>query len=348
MTLPKTNLRQVYHVACTLGEVVNGKLETRLSKLCQSTKINPWSKFKPVVLTTEAANFVNNGGSLKDYDGWEKGILGRYGFYKEGEELKVNRTTSKQFGIGAAISMGTDDMIGFDDFELSQLNECVFCAIFKYGSYAPVTVNAGGKLVDGNTTIMVDLEEPPFTEDREWDVYLALRTFESSNAYYPIPWDEKHHFHFKLNIVSESPFDIVCEQFSQWIAGPWSQISDFAYSQVGGGQSYYPTKGPLYFKMDITVKGEFSVQIMQSQLRCQATSFDGVTREVGIFMYNADKESINNVIIYPNQRTTIYLGSPYMVNPGIAIGLNTKIYSLIKYTYNNEIIFSTGLNLTYS
>ena len=23
MTLPKTNLRQVYHVACTLGEVVN-------------------------------------------------------------------------------------------------------------------------------------------------------------------------------------------------------------------------------------------------------------------------------------------------------------------------------------
>lgn len=397
MTLPKTNLRQVYHVACTLGEVVNGCLETRLSKLCQSSKINPWSKFKPVVLTTEAANFVNNGGDLKDYDGWEKGILGRYGFefplnatqqnimdgakweyhhpdgstgqpfclgffagynhdavpflmtpYKEGEELKVNRTTSKQFGIGAAISMGTDDMIGFDDFELSQLNECVFCAIFKYGSYAPVTVNAGGKLVNGNTTIMVDLEEPPFTEDREWDVYLALRTFESSNAYYPIPWDEKHHFHFKLNIVSESPFDIVCEQFSQWIAGPWSQISDFAYSQVGGGQSYYPTKGPLYFKMDITVKGEFSVQIMQSQLRCQATSFDGVTREVGIFMYNADKESINNVIIYPNQRTTIYLGSPYMVNPGIAIGLNTKIYSLIKYTYNNEIIFSTGLNLTYA
>jgi len=41
-------------------------------------------------------------------------------------------------------------------------------------------------------------------------------------------------------------------------------------------------------------------------------------------------------------------GSPYMVNPGIAIALNTKVYSLIKFTYNNEIIFSKGLNLTYA
>lgn len=55
MTLPKTNLRQVYHVACTLGEVVNGKLETRLSKLCQSSKINMWAKYKPV-----RYNFTNN------------------------------------------------------------------------------------------------------------------------------------------------------------------------------------------------------------------------------------------------------------------------------------------------
>ena len=397
MSLPKTNLRQVYHVACTLGEVVNGFLETRLSKLCQSSKINPWSKKKPVVLTTDAANHVKNGGDLKDYEGWEKGLGGRYGFdfplnatqqsimdgakweyhhpdgstgqpfclgffagynhnaipflmtpYKENEALKVNRTTSKQFGIGAAISMGTDDMIGFDDFEWSQLNESIFCAIFKYGDYAPVTVNANGKLVDGATTIMVNLEESPFTVDREWDVYLALRTFETSNAYYPIPWDANHHFHFKLNIVSESPFDIICETFSQWLEGPYSQISDFAYSQVGGEQGYYPTRGPLYFRRDLTTKGDYNRQIVQSQLRCEATAFDGTVHTVGIWMYNASKEQITNVIVSPNQRTTIYIGSPYMVNPGIAIGLNTKVYSLIKFTYNNEIIFSTGLNLTYA
>lgn len=55
MALPKTNLRQVYHVACTLGEVVNGKLETRLSRLCQSSKINMWAKYKPV-----RYNFTND------------------------------------------------------------------------------------------------------------------------------------------------------------------------------------------------------------------------------------------------------------------------------------------------
>ena len=26
MNIPKTNIRQLYHVACTIGEVVNGKL----------------------------------------------------------------------------------------------------------------------------------------------------------------------------------------------------------------------------------------------------------------------------------------------------------------------------------
>ena len=397
MALPKTNLRQVYHVACTLGEVVNGKLETRLSRLCQSTKINPWSKFKPVVMTQEAANFVNGGGDLRDYDGWEKGMMGRYGFdfpanntqqsimdgakweyhhpdgstrqpfclgffagynhdavpflmtpYKENEEIRVNRTTNKQFGIGAAISMGSDTQIGFDDFEWSQLNECVFCAIFKTGSLTPTVVNAGGRLVDGSTTIMVDLSQSQFLTDRIWDVYLALRTTETSNGYYPIPWDADHHFHFKLNLVSESPFDVICETFSQWLAGPYSKISDFAFSQVGGGQSKYPTKGPLYFKMELTTKGNSNVQIVQSQMRCQTVGFDGKSKTVGLYMYNADQEAITNVIIYPNQRTTIYLGSPYMVSPDTAVPNGTNIYSLMKFTYNNEIIFSTGLNLTYA
>ena len=49
MNIPKTNIRQLYHVACTIGEVVNGKLETRLSKLCTSDRINIWSKYKPVI-----------------------------------------------------------------------------------------------------------------------------------------------------------------------------------------------------------------------------------------------------------------------------------------------------------
>ena len=49
MNIPKTNIRQLYHVACTIGEVVNGKLETRLSKLCTSGRINIWSKYKPVI-----------------------------------------------------------------------------------------------------------------------------------------------------------------------------------------------------------------------------------------------------------------------------------------------------------
>lgn len=47
--LPTNDLRLVYHVACTLGEVTSGGcLETRLSKLCTSERINQFSKWKPV------------------------------------------------------------------------------------------------------------------------------------------------------------------------------------------------------------------------------------------------------------------------------------------------------------
>lgn len=49
MTLPNKDLRQVYHVACTIGEVDSrGYLETRLSKLCTSQRVNFWAKYKPV------------------------------------------------------------------------------------------------------------------------------------------------------------------------------------------------------------------------------------------------------------------------------------------------------------
>lgn len=67
MALPTKDLRQVYHVACTVGEVVNGHLETRLSKLCTSEKINMWAKYKPV-----RHNFTGNRPS-----NWWKGGNGR-------------------------------------------------------------------------------------------------------------------------------------------------------------------------------------------------------------------------------------------------------------------------------
>lgn len=51
-TLPKTNLRLAYHVACTIGETYtkNGVtyLNTNLGALCTSDNINMWAKYKPV------------------------------------------------------------------------------------------------------------------------------------------------------------------------------------------------------------------------------------------------------------------------------------------------------------
>lgn len=48
MIFPSKSVGQFYHVARTLGEVVNGKLDTRLSTLCTSSKINQFSKWKPI------------------------------------------------------------------------------------------------------------------------------------------------------------------------------------------------------------------------------------------------------------------------------------------------------------
>ena len=391
MILPKTDI-SIMDVRNVLGYP-----STDLGTLCSCENINPWSKYKPLLMTTDAVNWVLNGNKLINYDGWEKGNLGTYGFtfptsstidsiingakwvynpptggtrqpyilgsfagynsnavpflmtpYKENELVEVNRTTNTQFGIGAAISLSSDSQIGFDDFADSRLNNAVFCAIFKTGTYTPTVVNANGTLVNGNTTILVPLSQSPFTVDRDWDVYLALRSSATSGAYYPIPWDNDHHYHFKLNIVSESPFDIDCTKFSQWLTGPWSNISDFAFSTVGGTQGYYPTRGPLYFQMNLTTKGSSNVQIVQSQLRVQATVFGGSTETNGVYMYDSDGSQISNVIIYPNQTTSIKVGTPYMVQPNTAVSSGTKVYSLIKFTYNGEIIFSCGLNLTYA
>lgn len=50
--LPTTNLRQIYHVACRLGETFESGgrtyLHTSLAKLCTSGRINMWSRRKPV------------------------------------------------------------------------------------------------------------------------------------------------------------------------------------------------------------------------------------------------------------------------------------------------------------
>lgn len=51
MKIPETDIRLIYHVACTIGEIVtvNGKpcLETRLSKLCTSENVNKYSRYRP-------------------------------------------------------------------------------------------------------------------------------------------------------------------------------------------------------------------------------------------------------------------------------------------------------------
>lgn len=66
MIIPKTNIQLLRHVACTIGEVTNGKLDTRLSKLCTSNNINIWSKYKPVIhaFTTRPSDWWK--GSNKD------------------------------------------------------------------------------------------------------------------------------------------------------------------------------------------------------------------------------------------------------------------------------------------
>lgn len=48
MKIPMEYVRLFYHAACTVGEVVNGCIDTRLSKICSSPRVNFWAKYKPV------------------------------------------------------------------------------------------------------------------------------------------------------------------------------------------------------------------------------------------------------------------------------------------------------------
>lgn len=404
MALPTTNLRQVYHVACTLGEVVNGYLETRLSKLCQSSKINPWSKNKPLLMTQEATDWVNNGGDLKDYSGnWQRGNLGTYGFNlpigmshdairaganwdyapptggtrqpfllgffagynhdakpflitsikKDDNEVTVNRASQETYGFGAAIALSSDDQIGFDDFEDSRIGNCYFCVImYPDSSYTgPTVVNADATIANGGSMFRIDLTQPPFTIDRTWDCYLALRTDATSASYYPIPWDDNNYYNIKLTLTSESPFNTECKQFSGYYNRGYTDIQPYALSNIDPSMNkYYPTLGPLYFKMILTTKGNAVITASRMQMKLEANSYFGTKETMTPVMYNASFSPIDDVRVEPNTPVTIYVGSPYALNMKNGASsvppVNKKFYTLVSIKYRNENIFSTGLNVT--
>ena len=404
MSLPTTNLRQVYHVACTLGEVVNGFLETRLSKLCQSSKINPWSKNKPLLMTQEATDWVNNGGDLKDYSGnWQRGNLGTYGFNlpigmshdairaganwdyapptggtrqpfllgffagynhdakpflitsikKDDNEVTVNRASQETYGFGAAIALSSDDQIGFDDFEDSRIGNCYFCVImYPDSNYTgPTVVNADATIANGGSMFRIDLTQPPFTIDRTWDCYLALRTDATSASYYPIPWDDNNYYNIKLTLTSESPFNTECKQFSGYYNRGYTDIQPYALSNIDPSMNkYYPTLGPLYFKMILTTKGNAVITASRMQMKLEANSYFGTKETMTPVMYDASFNAIDDVRVEPNTPVTIYVGSPYALNmkngSSSVPPVNKKFYTLVSIKYRNENIFSTGLNVT--
>lgn len=404
MALPTTNLRQVYHVACTLGEVVNGYLETRLSKLCQSSKINPWSKNKPLLMTQEATDWVNNGGDLKDYSGnWQRGNLGTYGFNlpigmshdairaganwdyapptggtrqpfllgffagynhdakpflitsikKDDNEVTVNRASQETYGFGAAIALSSDDQIGFDDFEDSRIGNCYFCVImYPDSNYTgPTVVNADATIANGGSMFRIDLTQPPFTIDRTWDCYLALRTDATSASYYPIPWDDNNYYNIKLTLTSESPFNTECKQFSGYYNRGYTDIQPYALSNIDPSMNkYYPTLGPLYFKMILTTKGNAVITASRMQMKLEANSYFGTKETMTPVMYNSSFNPIDDVRVEPNTPVTIYVGSPYALNMKNGASsvppVNKKFYTLVSIKYRNENIFSTGLNVT--
>lgn len=115
MTLPKTNLRQVYHVACTLGEVVNGKLETRLSRLCAAARTGGKSGW--------AFNIVEAGGSATDgilIDGAEpywniyaKNSPGEWFIYGASNELRI-RMKRESNASNAKYRFALEDFAGYN------------------------------------------------------------------------------------------------------------------------------------------------------------------------------------------------------------------------------------------
>lgn len=91
MTLPTTQL-SLWQVACTVGEVSNGKLVTNLSKLCASDNINIWSRYKPLRASAPTLNstlretltgFKINSSTM--YLEWDKPTGGQSSPYRLGD-----------------------------------------------------------------------------------------------------------------------------------------------------------------------------------------------------------------------------------------------------------------------
>lgn len=402
-TLPKTNLRLAYHVACTIGETYtkNGVtyLNTDLGTLSMSDKVNMWSKNKPVVLSLDAINHIKNGGKLSDYPNWQKGADGTYGIKpimsysadeilngaklernpplgndnspfvlgmfagynheaipflmtsidKDNNEKEVNIVSQKTYTFGAMISLGSEDSIGFDDFgEYNPIGDSYFCVLmYTDGITLPTVVTAEKTLNEGDTFATIDLSKSPWSTPRTWTCVYCLRTDKTAMQFYPIPWSDRRYYKEIITFVEGTPFLIVCEKFSGTLNGPYSNISDFAFSSIDPSQTrYYPTSGPIYFLMEISSKENTELGFSTADLRIEAITYGGKKNEYGILMYDSDKSQISGTTINSTPKT-IYIGSQYALNPDTATPSGTKYWAQIKIKYRGQIIFATGLNITY-
>ena len=272
---------------------------------------------------------------------------------KDDNEVTVNRASQETYGFGAAIALSSDDQIGFDDFEDSRIGNCYFCVImYPDSNYTgPTVVNADATIANGGSMFRIDLTQPPFTIDRTWDCYLALRTNATSATYYPIPWDDNNYYNIKLTLTSESPFNTECKQFSGYYNRGYTDIQPYALSNIDPSMNkYYPTLGPLYFKMILTTKGNAVITASRMQMKLEANSYFGTKETMTPVMYDASFKAIDDVRVEPNTPVTIYVGSPYALNmkngSSSVPPVNKKFYTLVSIKYRNENIFSTGLNVT--
>lgn len=271
---------------------------------------------------------------------------------KSNNEITVNRTIQSRYGAGALISLGSDTTIGFDDLAESRLGNTYFSLIMFYDDNTtnPTYLSADTTLSDGGSVVWIDLNSSPFLIDRTWTCYYALRTTQSSAAFYPIPWDDDHYYMFKLKIISESPFKITCEKFSGTYNGVYSNISDFAFSSIDPSQTkYYPTKGPLYFKLEMSTKSATEIAMSRFNLSLETISYHGTNESMTPVMYSSSFSAIDTAYINQNSTTVVYIGSQYALsskNGSATVPTSgKKIYTLVKIKYKDEVIFSTGLNV---
>ena len=179
MIIPKTNIRQLYHVACTIGEtyVQNGKtyLDTRLSKLCTSDKINIWSKYKPVIhhFTDRPTDWwkgalLDCGISIKQHSSPND----LYNSLKNGEKQYFHNKPENNYRLG--------DFAGYNPAALPVLRDSPIPGII-YQSATSMTVTAIYK--NGNYE---DYEIPPTDIfdglDTEW--YFGLAIVRGSTVYW--------------------------------------------------------------------------------------------------------------------------------------------------------------------